>query len=131
MGRLSTKWDALSEYNKSYSGSPERTGWTRRAVGLCWSFGLELWSVRNGLIYGTGGTPSKTEVTRLKELATTLYQHRFDMEGTIPTRAFPPSFTTVESMSPELLKAWVGQIQYLYPEKYDKLLSDLKAECRT
>ena len=131
MGRFSTQWDGLSEYKSSHINSQEQTGWTRRAVGLCWSFGLELWTVRNGMIYGTGGTLSQMEVTRLKELATALYQNRIELEGAIPTRVFPPCLTAVEDMAPALLKAWVGQIQFLYPEKYKALVTELKSGFRT
>ena len=58
-GRLYKKWDLLSEYNRVNAGEQLRTGWTGRAVRLCWEFGLELWTIRNGMIYGTGGNTSK------------------------------------------------------------------------
>ena len=131
LGRLSTKWDAVSEYNWGYTGMTPRPGWTKRAVGLCWAFGLELWSLRNGMIYGSGGTMSPIEVTQLRELATVLSKHRLDFEGMSPTWTFHTRSTAVEDMNPETLKAWVEQIRFLCPDRYKEIVKDLKKGRRT
>ncbi len=74
-GRLSTKWDELSGFNSFRQGDRGYTGWTGRAVGLCWAFGLELWAVRNGIIHSTGGNPSQMKQARLQERTVALYKH--------------------------------------------------------
>lgn len=125
-GRLYKKWDLLSEYNRVNAGEQLRTGWTGRAVRLCWEFGLELWTIRNGMIYGTGGNTSSGEQSSLKELALALYEQRYQVEGWQSLRSLACSENEIEQMPPDTIKAWIEQVRYLSPDTFTTVVANLK-----
>ena len=125
-GRIYRKWDTLSEFKGINPGGLVRTGWIGRAVRLCWAFGLELWSIRNGMIHGTGGNSLSGELPRLRELALALYIQRFEIEGWQTLRSLALSENEIAQMPLATLKAWIEQVRYLSPDTFTTVVATLK-----
>ena len=129
-GRMSTKWESLSKYNSHTHGKQTKNGWTGRVIKLCWTFGLEMWKVRNGLIHGTDGTVSVLERQKTMDLALRVYGIKNALEEDSLRNLFPPSEATVRNMSYYTQIAWIEQVKFLCKDRYEELVERMRMELR-
>lgn len=122
-GRLSTKWErCFSELVDENQIIQHRR--TRQLIQQSWTYGLDVWTLRNELVHGSEGQVSKLDQLRVAELIKVLYRElRPRIDSYQQKQLFPYT-------EPEMLHhpyhsqiAWTEQLRFLYPEMYIEIAS--------
>ena len=130
-GRLTRQWDILAQYTP-VRGIEYREGvWTQRAIRLGWQFGLEVWTIRNQLTHGTGVGASTRERQRIKQVIQVLCR---ELIPTLPPNEgsfFARPETELLLLPYQNQVAWLGQVKFMYPTQYRKILSNEQSRDQT
>ena len=68
-GRISQKWRDLAEDMTPGAGSQ----WTRKTIRIFWSYGLDLWTLRNSMVHGPHGGISQLEKEKIDKMVSAIY----------------------------------------------------------
>ena len=90
----------------------------RRAIRLCWQFGLELWTVRNKLAHGNIGGVSNQESRRVRSLIEILYEELLPQLPQNVKILFARSRTEMILLLYQSQLAWFGKVKFLCPIQY-------------
>ena len=96
--------------------------WTRKAVKLCWQFGLDCWRVRNQVVHGKTGGVSGLEKERVKEIIRIMYSQ---LLPEIPQRhqdILTQTEEEVTSLPYPSQVAWLGHLKFLSPDRFKEVL---------
>ena len=120
-GRLAQEWDALAQY-RGTRGIDTVTGmWTRRAIKMSLKLGTELWTIRNQLVHGSTGEPSKLEKNRVHELIQLVRQELLpELDSNLQQIFFKP-LEELLLLPHQSQLAWLGKVKFCSPRKYKEL----------
>ena len=128
-GRVSKLWDG-DVLLHSNNGELSHRKWAPGAINRSWTFGLDMWTVRNQLVHGTTSGVSQIEQHRVKRLICI-------MQRELVPKIDPGMRESVRRPTTELLSlqyqcqlAWLGKLKFLFPVWYKTLAEQegLKAE---
>ena len=116
-GRLANLWDCEANGNENNIAGPEGSGWSAKVVPTLWSFGLDLWKVRNELLQGDGPI-SIQAVERAKKLVEAV-----NREIALQVKGLPREWVfNNEEQTRQLVHqnqlAWLVKVKILFPREF-------------
>ena len=116
-GRVSKKWTALVDDTAPGTGSQ----WTRKTIRLFWTYGLDLWTLRNSMVHGSPGEISNLEKEKIDRMVSELYDQFLPR-----THSWYKDFFNIPkeeriAQSYKSKKAWLESIRALLPSQFKML----------
>ena len=110
-GRILKAWKELTQEDRNIS----RSGWNTNVIKRSWTFGLELWTVRNQLVHGTTNRISILERVRGHRLITVMYRELLPQLDTNMRDVFQRSEKELLELPYHSQLAWLGKLEFLFP----------------
>lgn len=95
-------------------------------IRMSWTVGLDLWKSRNKMVHGINGTTSKTDTENTAELVRALYDTLRPTLAEVDRTLFPEELSGLIGQSHQCQSAWIEQMKFLYPERYEEILTMTK-----
>ena len=111
-GRLGNLWDCDQNSIENNIFGPERSCWSVEVIPILWTFGMDLWKVRNELLHGDGPI-STQELERAKKLVEAVYREIAPQAKGTPREWVFNNEDQTRKLGHQSQQAWLASVKIL------------------